>query len=72
MTTLLLNYAGKHCFIVGLKDEVKNIVLKNEKKCKEIKMGQKKKTRAIGRTIQMSHYLNDNYRRDRRRWEYHL
>lgn len=71
MTKLFLNYAGKHCFIVGLKDEVKNIVLKNEKKCKEIKMGQKK-TRAIGRTIQMSHYLNDNYRRVRRRWEYHL
>lgn len=43
MTKLFLNYAGKHCFIVGLKDEVKNIVLKNEKKMQRDKNGAEKK-----------------------------
>ena len=44
-----------------MKDEVKNIVPKKMKK-KQRDKNRAEKTRAIRRTIQMSHYLNDNSR----------
>lgn len=46
-----------------MKDKVKNIVPKKmKKKKKQRDKNRAEKTRAIRRTIQMSHYLNDNCR----------